>query len=311
LDRAYVVWNVFAAPEFSLEPKSWWYPIVGRLEYQGYFREDLAVDYARRLRARGMDVHVGGVDAYSTLGWFKDPVLSTFVHLPETDLADLLFHELAHQRVFVAGDTDLNEAFATVVAREGVRRWLERRGAERDLAAYLEEQRREDAVVALIQRTRAALEGLYGEMGGLPSDGLRERKAATFEALRAAYAEAKRSWPGYTGYDEWMAAELNNAKLNALDAYTRWVPALELLLAGVGGELADFYRLVERLRRCDEAERHGILRWFEAHGTELRPAGRRSDAGTAEAKPEQGAVQAGGDQQGEPEQHVAGLMPEA
>jgi len=269
LKRPYVVWNVFAASEFSLEPKSWWYPVVGRLDYQGYFRERLALDYAQRLRRRGLDVHVGGVEAYSTLGWFNDPVLSTFVHLPEPELADLLFHELAHQRLFVSGDTDVNEAFATVTAREGVRRWLERQGAEEELAEFLKEQRRDDAVVTLIQETRSRLEAVYAESRRMSPEDLARQKAAIFDDLRQAYAEMKQPWSGYSGYDGWIAGDLNNAQLNAADAYTRWVPALEKLLTGVGGELEEFYRLMERLRWCEKAERHEILLWFQTRSGEL------------------------------------------
>src|SRR5687767_6056930 len=140
--RRFVVWNVHAAKEFSLEPKTWWYPIVGRLKYQGYFSEAHANRYAKKLEEKGLDVYVNGVEAYSTLGWFKDPLLNTFIHHGETELADILFHELAHQRVFASGDTDFNEAFATAVAEEGVRRWF------KDKPAMLEEfrvhQRREE-----------------------------------------------------------------------------------------------------------------------------------------------------------------------
>src|SRR6266403_163267 len=131
--RPFVVWNVEAAPEFSLEPKSWWYPLVGSLEYRGYFSESGARDYAERLRKRGYDVYVGGATAYSTLGWFKDPILNTFVFESEGDLAETIFHELGHQRVFASGDTDFNEAFATTVGQEGARRWLRLKG---DAAGY-------------------------------------------------------------------------------------------------------------------------------------------------------------------------------
>jgi predicted aminopeptidase len=127
--RRFVVWNVYATPEFSLEDKTWWYPVVGALSYRGYFREDLARQCAERLADRGWDVHVGGIEAYSTLGWFRDPVLNTFIHQPPPHLAETIFHELAHQRVFVKADTEFNEAFATAVAQAGVRRWLAAAGS--------------------------------------------------------------------------------------------------------------------------------------------------------------------------------------
>lgn len=270
LGRPFVVWNVFAAPEFSLEAKSWWYPFVGRLDYRGYFRKDLALSYARNLRERGCDVHVAGVDAYSTLGWFSDPVLNTFVFLPEVELADLVFHELAHQHLFISGDTEVNEAFAKTVAREGVRRWLAAVGSGKQLAEYLEGQRRDDAVVEMIGEARQRLERLYAAAAVLPLETLRRRKAEVFSGLQEAYEVRKREWPGYEGYDGWMAGPLNNAQLNSVDAYTRWVPALEVVLDGAGDELQGFYRVMEKLRRRSKQERHAVLAWFEEQAATAR-----------------------------------------
>ncbi len=269
LDRPYVVWNVFAAPEFSLKPKSWNYPVVGRLDYRGYFRESLAADYAGVLSGEGWDVYVGGVDAYSTLGWFRDPVLSTFVDLPELDLADLIFHELAHQRLFLSGDTDVNEAFATVVAREGVRLWLHHQGREGELAAYLENTRRDDLVVGLIYEARSELESLYAQAGTVSKVEMRRRKEELFRQLRERYRDLVRGWTGYRGYDRWMAGTMNNAKLNALDAYARWVPAMECVLQGAGG-LEGFYGVMDRLGRGTRAERRLHLEWFVRRVSELR-----------------------------------------
>src|SRR6266481_5977612 len=161
--RPYVVWNVEAAPEFSLEPKSWWYPLVGSLEYRGYFSESGARDYAERLKKKGYDVYVGGATAYSTLGWFKDPILNTFVFESEGDLAETIFHELGHQRVFASGDTDFNEAFATTVGQEGARRWLRARADSKFYADYLAELSRNQQFVHLIMKTREQLEHLYGD----------------------------------------------------------------------------------------------------------------------------------------------------
>jgi predicted aminopeptidase len=211
-------------------------------------------------------VHVGGVDAYSTLGWFRDPLLNTFIFLPEPELADLLFHELAHQRLFFAGDTEFNEAFATAVAREGVGRWLVASGQDAVLAIYGEEQRRDDEVTALIHTARQRLEALYAEPRNNDTEleSVRRAKAAIIEQLRAGYAARKLAWPGYTGYDGWMAGPINNAQLNSVDMYTRWVPVLERLLAGVGGDLEEFYRLMERLQGTSQEERRAILSWFEA-----------------------------------------------
>src|SRR3954466_1892444 len=142
VQRPFVVWNVEAAAEFSLEPKSWWYPLVGRLDYRGYFSKPGATKYGTVLRKKGYDVYIGGVEAYSTLGWFKDPILNTFIFDPDAELAEIIFHELGHQRVFARGDTDFNEAFATTVGQEGARRWLLKKGDQDALETYRGEQRR-------------------------------------------------------------------------------------------------------------------------------------------------------------------------
>ena len=136
LDRPYVVWNVFAAPEFSVEPRRWCFPIAGCVVYRGYFSEEAAQHYASRLRRRGDDAAVGGVAAYSTLGHFKDPVLSTMLGWSDAQLAATLFHELAHQVVYVPGDSEFNESFATVVEEAGLERWLTERRRSQELVAW-------------------------------------------------------------------------------------------------------------------------------------------------------------------------------
>ena len=161
--RPFVVWNVEAAPEFSMQPKSWWYPVVGSLEYRGYFSQRGARDYGEWLKKKGYDVYVGGVEAYSTLGWFKDPALNTFIFNPEAALAETIFHELGHQRVFARGDTDFNEAFATTVGEEGARRWLQAKGDIAALENYLAELKRTRQFASLISQTHQRLEALYGD----------------------------------------------------------------------------------------------------------------------------------------------------
>ena len=163
LGRPFAVWNVEAAPEFSMEPKTWWYPLVGSLEYRGYFAPGAATNYAARLAREGYDVSIGGVTAYSTLGWFRDPVLNTFLFDPEPDLAELIFHELGHQRVFAAGDTDFNEAFATTLGQEGARRWLRAKGDRSAYEKYLAELRRTRQFASLIMTTRERLQARYGD----------------------------------------------------------------------------------------------------------------------------------------------------
>ncbi len=161
--RPFVVWNVEAAPEFSLQPKAWWYPLVGSLEYRGYFSERAAGNYGRWLERNGYDVYLGGAQAYSTLGWFKDPVLNTFIFEPDADLAEVIFHELGHQRVFARGDTDFNEAFATTVGQEGARRWLRAQGVTAKYEVYRAQLRRTAQFARLIMETRAQLATLYGD----------------------------------------------------------------------------------------------------------------------------------------------------
>src|SRR5882724_9662624 len=270
--RPFVVWNVEAAPEFSMEPKAWWYPLVGSLEYRGYFSEQKANEYANALRKKGYDVYVGGVEAYSTLGWFKDPALNTFIFNIEPDLAETVFHELGHQRVFARGDTDFNEAFATTVGQEGAKRWL---GAKEDQTAsekYLAEIQHTREFAALIAATREQLEAIYGdernEEGKVKATArtreipplLREHKKRILDQLQQKYVQLKQRWGGESDYDPWFARQVNNAKLNSVAAYYDLVPGFEHLLALNGGDLEKFYQAVERLAQKPKKERHIWLR---------------------------------------------------
>ena len=215
-----------------------------------------------------MDVFLGGVDAYSTLGWFKDPVLDTFLHRDEVSLADLIFHELAHQKLFIKGDTDFNEAFATAVAREGVRRWLKQRGDPQASANYEMFVARQDAFLDLIMRTRRQLERLYenaaapGNAGPLDAERMRRRKTALLEELRADYESLKEGWEGGAHFDAWFDWPVNNARLNAEATYHEWVPGFENLLASLGGDLPSFFARVEAMGKLPETERQQMLaRW--------------------------------------------------
>jgi predicted aminopeptidase len=269
LHRRYVVWNVNAAPEFSLKPTSWWYPFVGRQKYRGYFSEDSARRYAADLARTGLDVHVGGVEAYSTLGWFHDPVLNTFIHRTEADLAEILFHELAHQQVFARGDTDFNEAFATAVAEEGVRRWLLASGNTNALERFMIAERRNEDFVRLVQRARAELKELYGETAKegeprIPGPKLsdtekRAAKAQIIVRLRQNYEKLKADWGGYDGYDRWFNQTLNNAQLNTVAAYYDLVPGFRGLLQAHGGDLRKFYAEARNLAEVGKTKRHETL----------------------------------------------------
>jgi predicted aminopeptidase len=261
-----VVWNVYAAPEFSLKPKTWWYPVVGSLKYRGYFFEQDARRYAKKLAGKGFDTYVDGVEAYSTLGWFKDPVLNTFIHHSESELADIIFHEFAHQCLFVRGDTDFNEAFANAVAQEGVRRWLLASG---DFAPYEQYQitlKRNEQFVKLIQTTRRELESFYcNEKSQTPTNtpvsvaDKRQSKEIIFVQLRRNYEELKKQWDGFAGYDNWFTQSLNNAQLNTVATYYDLVPAFQHLLQQSAGDLNEFYREVRIVSKLPKVERHRKL----------------------------------------------------
>jgi len=266
LGRRYAVWNIYAAPEFSLTPKSWWYPVVGRLEYRGYFSEQEARRYAAKLQKNGFDVYVGGVTAYSTLGWFRDPVLNTFIHDDEAELIELLFHELAHQRLFVAGDTDFNEAFATAVAEEGLRRWMEARRDPAALKNYQSANRRKEQFVRLVAEARDKLKAIYESDAAHPpqqrpaNDTMkRNAKQRVIDELRQGNELLKAAWGGHQSYDAWFTQNLNNAQLNTVDTYYRLVPAFRRLLHEHGGNLENFYQAAASLGKLKDEERQARL----------------------------------------------------
>jgi len=271
LQRPYVVWNVYATPPFSLEARTWWYPFVGSMDYRGYFSEQGARHYADKLASKGLDVYVEGVEAYSTLGWFNDPLLNTFLHHPEPILAEVLFHELAHQKVFAAGDTDFNEAFATVVAQAGVRRWLRANGETGGLARYEAALDRNRAFVRIVQRARGKLQQLYAVQTGTNAARLLQvRKQQVFVELRQDFEELRVTSEGFAGYAPWFEGDLNNAKLNSVATYYDLVPAFDQLLTSRGGELEPFYETVEQLTRLSEADRHEQLAAISQRLAEFR-----------------------------------------
>ena len=252
LGRPFAVWNVVAAPEFSVKAVQSCFPVAGCVTYRGFFAREAAENYAARLKQDGSDVHIYGVPAYSTLGWFDDPLLSTFIRYPDTELARLVFHELAHQRVYVRDDTTFNESFAVAVEEAGVRRWLAATGREAQLSVFVEAQRRKAEFIALIEAARERLERLYAL--GIAPEAMRERKRAEFDALLRDYAAFKRSWGGFAGYDRFIQTP-NNALLASMAAYTEQVPAFGRLLEREGGDLARFYSRVKELASLGKDER--------------------------------------------------------
>lgn len=275
--RPYVVWNVVAAPEFSVEPKEWCYPIVGCVGYRGYFAQRRAHSFADKLRRRGFDVSVDGVAAYSTLGHFNDPVLNTMLGWSDIELASIIFHELTHQLIYVPNDAEFNEAFATTVEQEGVRRWLKAQGRDQDLAAFALQQQRYQEVVALMTKTRTGLRALYAS--GIEPSLMRNRKRGAYAALHDSYAQLKAAWGGHTPFESWFEEQINNAYLASVATYFDCVPGFEHELESVGGNLEAFYRRVRELAILGQARRDALLCGQQYQARNVPPAGdHRADA---------------------------------
>ena len=243
LGRPYVVWNVVAAPEFGLEPVESCFPVAGCVPYRGFFAQEDAERHAAKLRAAGHDVNVRGVAAYSTLGRLDDPLLSTFISHPDTELARLIFHELSHQLLYVKNDSTFNESFAVAVERAGVRRWLESTGRTAGLQSFLETQERSARFLALLEQTRARLRALY--LTRLAPEAMRERKRAEFAELRKVLEANPRL----------KDMQANNALLASFATYTQLVPAFEQLLQEEGGDLRRFYARVKTLAASEPSNR--------------------------------------------------------
>lgn len=270
LGRPHAVWLVVATPPLSLDAREWCFPIAGCVNYRGYFDAAAAQAFAAGRRAAGDDVMVAGVPAYSTLGWFDDPLLDTFIELPEGRLAELMFHELAHQRVYVAGDPAFNEAYATAVGRLGARAWLAAQGAPGAVADYAQALARQQQFVERVLATRETLAALYAS--AVDDAARRAGKARAFAALRADYARLRADWGGYAGYDHWFGQDLNNARLVGVTTYHRLAPAFEEIHRLLGGDFAALHRAVEALAALPPAARDAYLAALLAR-LDSQPAG--------------------------------------
>jgi len=275
LDRPYAVWVVFAAPPFDLAARTWCFPVVGCVAYLGYFDEDGARRRARRLEAEGLETYVTGARAYSTLGWFDDPVLNTFVDAGAADLAGLVFHELAHRKLYVNDDSVFNESFAVAVEREGVRRWLRQSAGPDAVAAYERGLARRDAFTDRVLACRARLAKVYARR--VPPEAMAREKAAVVALLRAEYRSLKVSWGGYDAFDPWMSGPLNNAQLNSLSTYHSLRPGFTGLLARCDGDLERFYADCRELADVPLEERHARLRALAADGPHAAASAGRVD----------------------------------
>jgi predicted aminopeptidase len=270
LGREYVTWSVVATPEFSVDAREWCFPIVGCVAYRGYFKEAAAQKFAAKLRVRGYDTVVGGVPAYSTLGKFADPILSTMMSYGDDELAGIMFHELSHQVVFIADDTAFNEAFAVTVERAGLARWLGKQGRANALEQHLRRRTLQAEGAALIRRYRAELQALYA--AGAPPQRMRARKAEVFARL-AAEVRARDARAGIeSGLAQALAGPPNNARLASIATYYDCVPGFERLLAQQHDDLPRFYAAVRGLAKLPRAARHAQL-CVDAGGGALSPHG--------------------------------------
>ena len=260
LKRPYVVWNVFATPEFSLNPVTHCFPIAGCVAYRGYYSQGAARGEAALQHQQGMDVFVSGVEAYSTLGWFDDPILNSMLNWGDERLATLIFHELAHQRFYVKDDTEFNESFASFVEQEGTRQWRARQGLPSpDMRAV--QQR--DQFIGLVLQTRQRLQQLYAQPLTAPQ--MRQRKAEEFERMREAYRQLRdQQWGGNTRFDAWVYAPMNNAKLLPFGLYDQWVSGFAALFKNSDGDWQTFYHAVEQLAKLPAEQRKATLRQLAA-----------------------------------------------
>jgi predicted aminopeptidase len=256
LDRPYVTWNVFAAPEFSVEPVTHCFPFAGCVAYLGFFDRGRAERAAARLAAQGNDISIEGAAAYSTLGWFADPILSSMLRWNDDQLDGVIFHELAHQVAYAKDDTTFNESFATFVQTEGLREWRVKRGLpSADTSAHA----RSEAFVRLVLDLRERLATVYAKTSD--ADTMRAEKQDEIAAFRTRYAQLRgKEWQGDTRYDAWVNEPINNARLVPFGLYDRWVPAFAQLFRATGSRWSSFHACVRALARAARSEREPMLK---------------------------------------------------
>jgi len=253
LGRDYAVLALYAAPAFSTELKTWCYPVVGCAAYRGYFDRAMLERYAKQLKQQNYDVYIAAVPAYSTLGWFDDPLLNTVLDWPEPQVAGLIFHELAHQQLYVEGDTAFNESFATAVERAGVERWLQRHDGPAAVQRYRRRWEERGQVVQLIAQARGDLQQLYARQVSPADMGL--AKQQRLDRLRQQYAELRRSFGADPGFDAWFGGELNNARLGSVAAYNKYVDAFLALLAEQHNDFRAFYARAAQMGALPQQQR--------------------------------------------------------
>lgn len=257
LGRRFAVWNVSATPELSIEPEKWCFVAAGCVSYRGFFAEAEADRFASQLKMKGYDTALGGIRSYSTLGWFKDPVLNTFLGYSDTELAQLIFHELAHQLIYVHDDSTFNESFATAVELEGINRWLKQHGDEGQRAAFEAAQQKKAESTALMLEYRKRLEAVYSSS---MSDAEKRAAKATILAALGEKLSILETGKSSLSHQKWLAKHLNNAYLASVSTYTELVSHFHALLAEQGGDIERFYDQVRELSQLPKGERVALLR---------------------------------------------------
>jgi predicted aminopeptidase len=258
IGRRYIVWNVFATPALSFEAKSSCFLVVGCLSYRGYFKKEDATRYMNTLKDTGYDVYLGGVTAYSTLGWFDDPVLNGMLEKNDFDLARLLFHELAHQQLYINDDTEFNEAFADAVALIGLDYWISSRELDQHKLKYDAQLERESSFIELVLAYTARLEQLYES--AIPDEQKHAGKILLFGELKKDYEKLRDTWGGHPEYDNWMNQGLNNAKLATISTYRTLVPAFLDSYKTAGKDIRRFYSRVKIIGSCEASQRRLLLK---------------------------------------------------
>ena len=258
LDRDYVTWVVFAAPELSLQPVSWCFWIIGCVPYRGYFEQAKALEFGEQMSAKGMEIYISPVAAYSTLGWFSDPLLSSMLKRGEISTADIIFHELAHQQLYIKNDTEFNEAFATAVARAGVRDWLRSNRKIELLARYENSVVQKNQLYSQIQQLRLKLKEIYAASS--TDDDKRVQKMLVIEEYRTTVDAIISKWEHGNRYRTWALEDMNNAKLNAISTYQELTSEFIALLKVCDNDYHKFYRVVESMQKLDKQQRRDYLR---------------------------------------------------
>ena len=253
-----VTWNVVAAEEFSITPRTWCFPVSGCVPYRGYFDHEKATKFSEKMKSKSFDVMISPAVAYSTLGWFDDPLLDTMFQYSDEQLAGFIFHELAHQQLYIKGDTAFNEAYASFVETAGVRLWLETTGRTDQLPAWLQLEKATLQFNGLLQDTREDLSTLYAS--GQPDEQMRENKSVAFDDLREAYRLlVETQWGGRSYYNSLLSRELNNARLALINSYQGGACAFEKLYRSADGEMARFHQLAIDKAALDGEQRSSWL----------------------------------------------------